>query len=182
MASGEGGDGVHEEFRCPVCNQGGFSTLRGAAEHCTGQATEASGGPEENEETASSVKSADTQMIVDEIRTLRTQQEKYREEDQALLQTWTKTQSGINVEDRKLIRETRQEVLSEALNVISNVTDSLRGEMTCREARIDDLEKQLALKDSRIEKLENNVAWIYLQVKEKEKENETRRMRRRRRR
>ena len=85
MANGEGGDGVHEEYRCPVCSQGGFSTLRGAAEHCTGQAnlmTEALGGQaaqeateetlggqaaqEETEETASSVRSADAQVAIAE--------------------------------------------------------------------------------------------------------------------
>ena len=48
------------------------------------------------------------------------------------------------------------------------MTDTLRGEMNCRDIKIDDLEKSPATKDARIERLENNLAWLYHHVKETE--------------
>ena len=76
MAGKEPENVVKEEYQCPKCRMSGFATLREAAEHC--EDTQGEPGPQrEGEETASAATSVDTQMIVDEIRLLRSENKSY---------------------------------------------------------------------------------------------------------
>ena len=74
MEHGEGGERAQaaaaEEYQCPVCRTGGFTTLKGAAEHCAEQTATSSGtrGQEttdDREDIESSVVSTDTNMLIE---------------------------------------------------------------------------------------------------------------------
>ena len=103
MEHGEGGERAQEEYQCPVCRKGGFTTLKGVAEHCAEQTATSSGTrgqetTEKREDIESSIVSTDTNMlIVAELKKTQRQQDAYRREDKA----YREMQMSVNIEDRR---------------------------------------------------------------------------------
>ena len=125
MAGTEPENVVKEEYQCPKYRMSGFATLREAAEHC--EDTPGEPGPQrEGEETASAATSVDTQMLVDEIRLLRNENK-----------TFQHMQMSVNAEDRFQIRKIRDDIVSEVLGIVSNVTDAIRGELSAEREKTD---------------------------------------------